>query len=338
MAPPEANLALEQEVIQYIRERFGLANTIKLTAQPLRSFSYPAFEEMPITIDDGKKTQTAPFYLTKDHHYLIVGGLYPLGSDVRSEIVQHFREQSKVPEATKLIVGPLRNSPYPNFLASTVTADYGKQKRSQEIYVTRDNRILVLGSIFHLVEDPRQEALRTMSLQGRPSQGPARAPVTIVEFADLQCPSCAVLHGFLERELLPKYEGKVRLVFKEFPLIGVHDWSLTGAIANECAYNINPASFVPFRTLVFQSQSTLNATNARDLLLNYAEQAGVDRVRVAGCLDAKASLPRIEQDLAEGKRLNVTRVPTFFVNGKMIVGMPAAADFFKEIDDALAGK
>jgi len=338
MAPGAADPALEQKVIQYIREKFGLNSSVKLTAQPLRPFSYPAFDEMPITIDDGKKSQLMPVFLTKDRHYLIMAALYPLGSDVRSEIVQRVREQFKYPEITKIVAGPLRSSPYPNFLASTVTVDNGKQKQSQDFYVTRDNRMLVLGSIFNLVEDPRQVVLRTISLQDQPSQGPPRAPVTIVEYADLQCPSCAVFHGFLEKEVMPKYEGKVRLVFKEFPLVQVHDWSLTAAIANECAYQINPMAYVPFRSLVFQGQITFNAANARDLLLNDAEQVGVDRVRMAGCLDAKASLPRIEQDLEEGKRINIHQTPTCFINGKMIVGMPTAADFFKEIDDALARK
>ena len=333
-----ADPALEQKVTQYIREKFGLTSTVKLTAQPLRPFSYPAFDEMPITIDDGKKAQMTPVFLTKDRHYLIMAALYPLGSDVRSEIVQRVREQFKVPEITKIVAGPLRISPYPNFLASTVTLDNGKQKQSQEFYVTRDHRLLVLGSIFNLVQDPRQEVLRTISLQDQPSQGPARAPVTIVEYADLECAACAAFHGFLETQVLPKYAGKVRLVFKEFPLVAVHDWSLTAAIANECAYQINPMAYVPFRSLVFQSQLTFNAANARDLLLNDAEQVGVDRVRMAGCLDAKASLPRIERDLEEGKRINIRQTPTCFVNGKMIVGMPPPAEFFKEIDDALARK
>jgi len=229
MAPSAADPALEQKVVQYIREKFGLNSSVKLTAQPLRPFSYPAFDEMSITMDDGKKTQMVPVFLTKDRHYLIVGALFPLGSDVRSEMVQHVREQFKVPETTKIVAGPLRSSPYSNFWASTVTLDYGKQKQSQEFYVTRDNRMLVLGSIFNLGEDPRRAVLRTISLQDQPSQGPTRAPVTIVEYADLQCPSCATFHGFLEKEVLPKYEGKVRLVFKEFPLVAVHDWSLTAA-------------------------------------------------------------------------------------------------------------
>ena len=330
--------ALEQKVIQYIREKFGLPDSVKLSAQPLRPYSYPALEEMPITLDDGKKVQTSPVFLTKDRHYLIVGGLFPAGSDFKSEIAQLLHSQYKVPATSTVTAGSLRTSPYPNFLETTVIVDNGKAKQTLEYYVTRDNRLLVIGSIFNLVVDPRQEALRTISLQNQPTQGPARAPVTIVEYADLQCPSCATLHSFLENDLIPKYEGKVRVVFKEFPLVAFHDWSLTAAIANECVYTMNPAAYVPFRTLVYKNQSAFNAVNVRDLLLNYADQAGVDRVRLAGCLDAKSSLPRIEQDLEEGKRLSVNSTPTSFINGKRIVGAASPTDFYKEVDEALAGK
>ena len=330
--------ALEQKVIQYIREKFGLPDSVKLTAQPLRPYSYPALEEMPVTVDDGKQAKPTSVFLTKDRHYLIVGGLFPVSSDLKGEIAQLLHSQFKVPETTTVTAGSLRTSPYPNFLATTVTVDNGKQKQTQEYYVTRDNRLLVLGSIYNLVENPRQEALRTISLQNQPTQGPARAPVTIVEYADLQCPSCATLHSFLENDLLPKYEGKVRVVFKEFPLVAFHDWSLTAAIANECVYTMAPAAYVPFRTLVYKNQTAFNAANVRDLLLNYADQTGVDRVRLAGCLDAKSSLPRIEQDLEEGKKLNVRSTPTTFINGKMLVGAAPPADFYKEVEEALAGK
>jgi protein-disulfide isomerase len=186
-----------------------------------------------------------------------------------------------------------------------------------------------------LTIDPRREALRAIVTANQPSQGPPHAPVTIVEFSDLQCPMCARLHEFLEKELLPKYGDKVRLVFKEFPLVTIHDWTLTASIANQCVYQINPQAYAPFRSLVFQNQSSINATNARDLLLSYGEQVGVDRVRLAGCLDAKAALPRIEENAREGKILNIQFTPTCFINGRKVVGMPSADAYYKAVDEAL---
>jgi len=151
----------------------------------------------------------------------------------------------------------------------------------------------------------------------------------------LQCPSCARMHEFLEKQLLPKYGDKVRIVFKEFPL-PMHDWSSTAAIANECAYQISPSTFFEFRTKIFASQNAINVTNMRDQMLSLGEQAGVDRVKLAACIDSKASQPRVEKGLREGQLLGVSSTPTFFVNGKILAGQASPEAFFKTVDEALA--
>jgi protein-disulfide isomerase len=170
-----------------------------------------------------------------------------------------------------------------------------------------------------------------------PSQGPANAPVTVVEYADLQCPTCARLQEFLEKQLLPKYGDKVRVVFKEFPIPG-HDWSPTAAVANECAYEINPSAFSGYRTLIFANQTTINASNVRERLLSLGEQAGVDAVKLATCMDSKASQPRVDAGRQEGNDLAVNRTPTSFVNGKIVIGLQTESAWDKVIGEALLAK
>jgi len=218
---------------------------------------------------------------------------------------------------------------------STVVADNPKGKQTEEFYMTSDNRVLVLGKILNLGVDLRREALRTIDTANQPSQGSAHAAVTIVEYADLECPMCGKLHDFLEKDLLPKYGDKVRIIFKEFPLVQIHDWSLTAAIANECVYKLKPEAFALYRTLVFQNQSTINAANVRDNLLTYADQVGVDRSSLAGCLDSKASMPRIDEGTNEARQLEVQSTPTCFINGRMLVGFTSPDAYYKAVDAAL---
>jgi len=327
--------ALNEKMLSYVRERYGIPDTVKLTATPLQASNFPGFLTSTLTTDDGKQPKNTDVFLTDDHHYLIVGILFALHTDPQSEIAQHVREQFKLPQDTSVTVGPFHNSDFPNFLATTVAADNGKQKQSQDFYVTKDNRVFVLGNILNFRLDLRREALRTIVTTDQPTQGAAHAQVTIVEYADLECPSCGRLHQFLEKDLLPKYGDKVRVIFKEFPLVQIHDWSLTAAIANECVYEIKPEAFAPYRSLIFQNQSTTNATNLRDTLLGYADQVGVDRVRLIGCLDSKASLPRVDAGSREGKRLEILSTPTCFVNGRMLVGFPSPEVYYKAIDAAL---
>jgi protein-disulfide isomerase len=340
VAKPKTNAsddaALEEKVASFVRQRYGIPDTVKVTTNPFQSSNFPGFLASTITTttDDGKEPKKNVIFLTDDHHYLIVGFLFALSGDPKGEIVQHIREQFKLPEATSLTVGPFHSSGFPNFLATTVAADDGKRKETQDFYITKDNRTLVLGSVFNLGLDLRREALRAIVTTNQPTQGPAHAPVTIVEYADLQCPSCARLHEFLEKELLPKYGDKVRVIFKEFPL-PMHDWSQTAAIANECVYQIKPEAYAPYRSLIFQNQSGTNAANVRDALLGYADQVGVGRVRLAGCLDSKASLPRVDEGTREAKRLEIGSTPTCFINGRMLVGFPKAEAYYKAVDAAL---
>jgi protein-disulfide isomerase len=334
--------ALDEKIVAYVRQRFGIPDTVKVTATPFQASNFPGFLTSTITTDDGKEPKNANVFLTNDRRYLIVGYatrdnriLFALGTDVKGEIVQHVREQFKLPEATSLSVGPFHNSGFPNFWATTVAAENGKEKRTGDFYITRDNRFLVLGSIFDLGLDLKREALRTIVTTNQPTQGAAHAPVIIVEYADLECPMCGRLHEFFEKELLPKYGDKVRVIFKEFPLVQIHDWSLTAAIANQCVYEIKPEAYAPYRSLIFQNQSTTNAANVRDTLLGYADQVGVDRVRLAGCLDSKASLPRVDEGSREAKRLEVQSTPTCFINGRMLVGFQSPEAYYKAIDAAL---
>ena len=103
--------------------------------------------------------------------------------------------------------------------------------------------------------------------------GPASAPVTLVEYSDLECPVCARMQEELEKEIIPKYGDKLRVVFKEYPLVAIHDWAMTAAVAAQCVYELEPSKYFDFRSTVYKNQATVNADNARDMLLHYAAEA-----------------------------------------------------------------
>ncbi|MBZ5543338.1 MAG: DsbA family protein [Acidobacteriia bacterium] len=327
--------ATRDKIVRYIRAKFGVPEGVVLTADPLQPASYPAFLQTTIISDNGKEKHPNNAYVTKDRRYLIMGNLYLVTANPQDEVVQHVREQFKIPAATSVVATPFRASPYPNLLTTTVTVDDGKRKATQNFYLTKDNRCLVVGNIFNLGVDPRREALQTLKTANEPSQGSVSAPVTIVEFGDLQCPMCARLHDFLESDLLPKYGNKVRIVYKEFPLASIHDWTLAASVACQCAYQLSPATYVPLRSMIFKNQTSINATNVRDLMLSYGEQAGLDRLQLAACIDSKASLPHVEKDFQEGQAVGVSSTPTCFVNGKMVVGFPSADAYYKMVDETL---
>ena len=337
--PPLSDAALREKVIGYVRERFGLTSAVTVTADHFKPSLHPNFTETTIYTDDGKKKSPNVAYVTKDLKLLVLGRLVAVRGDPKAELIETLRQQFKIPAATSVTATDFKPSSFPELLTSSVTVTEGaKPMDAQEFFLTRDGRALVVGAIYNMTLDPRINALRTINLVNQPRLGPAKAPVVLVEYSDLQCPTCARMHDFIENDLVKKYPGKIQVIFKEFPLAHIHDWSLTASIANQCVYQISPSNFVPFRSLVFKSQPGTNAGNVRELMLTHGEQLGIDRLRLAGCIDSKASLARVEANFIEGKNVGVKSTPTTFVNGKMLVGLPETEAFHKEIDAALRGK
>jgi len=325
-----------------VREKFGVVSTVKLTMDPLEPSPHPDYYQTVVNIDDGKQPRKQALSIKKDGRLLLIGDLVPLNGDIDGAVSQAVRDAFKIPTSVKLsVTGALHPSKYAGFLNATVTANDGVHPaQSQDFLVTDDKKYLNLGgAAYPLNVDPRRQALSVMTLKDQPTQGPAHAPVTIVEYADLECPSCAHMHEFLEDQLVPKYGDKVRVVFKEFPLVKIHQWAETAAIANECAYQIDPSKFVPYRTLIFKHQNDIDAVQANtsqvhDLLMSYGQQVGLDGAKLASCVDSQASKARVELGMQEGEQLSVASTPTFYINGKFQGAAPPDI-FFQAVDDAM---
>ena len=255
----------------------------------------------------------------------------------REKVTNFIRERFNIPATVKITMTDLRETAYPDFYVTTVTVDDGKVKRTQPLFVSRNMRYMVEGSIFNLSGDPRADIIRLISLPDQATQGPANAPVTLVEYSDLECPVCARMQEELENEIVPKYGDKLRVVFKEFPLVAIHDWALPASIAAQCIYQIDPSRYVDFRTTVYKNQTAVTAENARDELLHFAAEVGVDNLKLAACMDAKASLPRVEANIEEANALGVDQTPTMFINGTAVVGAKPAVEIEKIIDEAMRG-
>jgi protein-disulfide isomerase len=324
--------ATDQKIIHYVRERFGIPDSTKLTVSPFQDSEFSDFYKTVITVQEGAKKSAQPALITKDGHYLVIGDVFVASPTVQrnlaanssvtdKKIVDFVRTKFKVPPAVKLTVGPFHDSDYVDFYQAIISGEDGEKKSSTPAFITKDGRYTVIGSIFNLNTDPRREVESTISLRNQPTVGPADAPVTIVEFADLECPTCAEMHKFFESQLIPKYGNKIRIVFKEFPLVTIHDWALQAAIANECAFQLNPADYFRYRSIIFESQGMINAANIRQLLLDFGQRAGLSVLKLSVCMDSRESLPRVETDMHEGQKLGIMSTPTLFINGTPVIGL-----------------
>ncbi|MDE2089846.1 MAG: DsbA family protein [Gammaproteobacteria bacterium] len=162
------------------------------------------------------------------------------------------------------------------------------------------------------------------------ARGPANAPVTIVEFSDFQCPFCKRAEQTL-RELEHQYQGKLRVVYRYFPLLPIHPDSVKAAEAAQCA--AEQGKFWPYHDILFAKQNALGSPD----LKKYAQGLKLNMQRFDTCLDTDATVSRVAGDVAEGNRLGVSGTPTFFINGIRLSGAQPIARFKKLIDGALQG-
>ena len=161
------------------------------------------------------------------------------------------------------------------------------------------------------------------------STGNPQAPVTLVEFGDLQCPSCVASEPEI-RELRRLYRDRVRFVFRQFPLESVHVYALKAAQASECA-----ALQGKFWESVDRFYSA-NGDLKDESLLRYAGELGLDTAMFQSCLGSGATLAVIERDREDGRALGVRGTPTFFLANQRIVGAPEMPQFQQMLNQALA--
>lgn len=164
--------------------------------------------------------------------------------------------------------------------------------------------------------------------------GNKNAPVTIIEFSDFKCTYCQRFHQTVAPTLLKDYvnTGKVTFVYKHSAFLGQE--SVWAAQAAECA--ADQAKFWPYHDLLFARQAGENRVPfTKDNLINLARELGLDMVRFEPCLNNDQTQSRVQADTQEGEAAGVRGTPTFFINGRPLVGAQPMEAFKDAIEQAL---
>jgi protein-disulfide isomerase len=167
-----------------------------------------------------------------------------------------------------------------------------------------------------------------MDLDGVPVRGPADAPVTIVEFSEFQCPACGRAAPVLKR-LLEERRGRLRLAFRHFPLVR-HKEAPKAAEAAECAGE--QGKFWEMHDRLFADQDRLKVPD----LKGRASALGLDASAFGQCLDSGRHAAKWQRDLDLARRYGLTGTPSFFVNGRLVVGALSYEEFLAIIEEELA--
>jgi predicted DsbA family dithiol-disulfide isomerase/Skp family chaperone for outer membrane proteins len=180
----------------------------------------------------------------------------------------------------------------------------------------------------HKVEsflEPRRVPVQTA---GFPTLGPVDAPVTIVEFSDFECPFCGNLYPTMKL-VESNYAGKIRIVFRQFPLNNIHPHAQKAAEASLCANDQN--RFWEYHDAMFQDQRNLTI----DALKQKAAKLNLNQEVFAMCLDSGKHVDTVKKDVSEGVRLGISGTPSTFINGRFLDGARPYADIMKIVEEEL---
>jgi protein-disulfide isomerase len=173
--------------------------------------------------------------------------------------------------------------------------------------------------------------------EGDPVKGSPDAPVTIIEYSDYQCPFCA---RFV-METLPQIEeeyiatGKVRHIFKDFPIPQIHQQAIIAAGATACAQEQN--EFWQMHDTLFAQQAEWSGNpDFMALFQGYAQDMGLDTDQFTSCLNAGGWLDKVKKDFEAGREAGVEGTPSFFINDQAIVGAQPFETFQEAIEQELA--
>jgi protein-disulfide isomerase len=184
-----------------------------------------------------------------------------------------------------------------------------------------------------------------LNIDKAPFKGKKDAKVTLIEFSDFQCPFC----GRNARNTIPQLDkeyietGKVKYVFKDFPLESIHKNAFKAAEAANCAGD--QGKYWEMHNKLFENQRALSTED----LIKYAGELNLDKAKFEKCLDSGTYASKVRESISEGQKAGVTGTPAFFLaldqgndsevkTSKKIVGAQPYANFKSAIDELLSSQ
>jgi protein-disulfide isomerase len=236
----------------------------------------------------------------------VSSGVTVTDADVRAFYADHKAEFGKMPEADAL------RQIEPRLL----------QQRQQDRQMAYVRELRAKAGVRILAEPTRA----SMPTDG-PTRGSKTAPVTIVEYSDFQCPYCLRVRPSINR-IREVYGDRVRWVYKDFPL-DFHSNAKKASEAARCASE--QGKFWEMYDRLFSNQDKLDVP----ALKQHAVALGLNAARFDECLDSGRQAQGIQKDVAEAQKLGVSGTPSYFVNGRLLVGAQPFQNFAAVIDDEI---
>lgn len=200
---------------------------------------------------------------------------------------------------------------------ATVVFNTPRGPQIARFYITADQKYTFMADLLPFGADPFAETRQLLQAANGPVHGPKDATTTIVEFGDLECPACKAAQPNITK--LMEEEPKVKLIFQNYPL-PQHKWAMIAAKYLDCLGRQNNDAAWKFIATTYDHQSDITELNVEGMLKGYVKDAGGDPDAVAACVTKPDTEKRVHDSMALGEKLDVSSTPTFFIDGRKLVG------------------
>jgi protein-disulfide isomerase len=263
--------------------------------------------------------------------------LSPLPPELAHRIELEIRSRYQVPPNINVGIGTPTPSELGGFDNVTVTLSGGTHSSTHDFLISKDRKTLA-----HMEKmDLTQDLMSKIDTKGRPMRGNPNAKVTIINFDDFECPFCSRMHSTLFPGLLKAYGDKVRIIYKDFPLVEIHPWAMHAAIDGNCLAAQNNDAYWDFADYVHANQRLLPGNNPPDAMtkldaaaLEQGLKFKLDQAKLDACVK-KQDDSGVRASMAEGEKLAIDSTPTLFVNGERMSGAIPESEMRQVLDRAL---
>jgi protein-disulfide isomerase len=224
----------------------------------------------------------------------------------------------------------------------TVTLSLGAQTQTKELLLSKDGKTLLSVTKMDLTRDPMAEAMAKIDLKGRPVRGNKQAKVTVVVYDDFQCPYCSAMHQTLN-DVLKSYGDRIKVFYKDYPLIQIHPWAERAAIDSGCLAKQSDGAYWDFADYVHanpkqiqgeQRPLPLQQAEVDKIALDTGKRHAVDAATLESCVKAQSKTD-LDASIKEAQDLGVEATPSIFVNGLKMDGALPENEFKKVLDKEL---
>lgn len=246
-----------------------------------------------------------------------------LDAETARRIRTEIRSRYSVSPQVEIELADPKPGTVPGYDDLVVTFHGGTKKTSFDFLVSKDRKTLArLEKI-----DISKDLMSKIDVQGRPIRGGDKAKVTIISYDDFECPYCSTMHAELFPGLTQTYGDKVKVVYKDYPLLEIHPWAMHAAIDANCLADQNGSAYWDFADYVHANRSTISGHSEQEAFSNLdtaastqASKHHLDLAKADACFK-KQDESAVRSSMAEGDKLGVDSTPTLFVNGERISGV-----------------